>query len=80
MLYREEKKNYFGVMLKEKERLVLGRPEGVEVSGGKEEGEEEGGAPVKPMLMRPSCDLCEGEEPYCVRLCPTGAIIREEGG
>lgn len=77
MLHREEKKNYFGIMLKEKESLVLGRPEGVEVSGGKKEGGEGGGgAPLKPMLMRQACDLCGGEEPYCVRLCPTGAILR----
>jgi len=73
MLYREEGKNYYGIMLKREQDVLLGRPEGVEVmrpgSGG--------GASGKPILMRQPCDLCEGSEyAFCVEVCPTGALIR----
>ncbi|MFQ6050778.1 MAG: 4Fe-4S binding protein [Candidatus Hydrothermarchaeota archaeon] len=76
MLYKEEKKNYFGVMLKREEDLVLGRPEGLEIKRIEDISEEAGeeAASSKPILLRESCDLCEDEEPYCVRFCPTNAI------
>lgn len=73
MLYREERKNYYGVMLKREQDVLLGRPEGVEVmrsgSGGSASG--------KPILMRRPCDLCKGlEQALCVEICPTMALSR----
>ncbi len=73
MLYREERKNYYGVMVKRAHDVILGRPEGLEVmqpgSGG--------GASGKPILMRKPCDLCEGlNEALCAAICPTTALSR----
>ena len=76
MVTTEEKKNYFGVMLKMAKTIALGRPEGYEEmtlsdmqsSGG------EGGAAAKPIVLRSACDDCD--EPLCVRFCPTGAITK----
>ena len=71
MIHREEKKNYFGVMLKRDDDLVLGRPEGVEIMG---PGESSGdAASSKPILLREPCDVCEGD-PLCVKFCPTGSL------
>lgn len=76
-----EKKNYFGIMLKETENLLLARPEGLEIQriGVVEEGVEADPA-AKPILLRESCDLCEGVEggPLCIRFCPHDAISLEE--
>jgi Fe-S-cluster-containing dehydrogenase component len=84
MVHRvEEKSNYFGVMLRMGASLILGRPEGVEAKNIKEliKGEKgEGGASSKPILLRKSCNLCDGSEDYqCVRFCPTGSLEREGG-
>ena len=83
MVHRGEKKNYFGVMLRMKTGLMLGRPEGIEVKSIKEliRGDKgEAGASSKPILLRKSCNLCDGFEDYqCVRFCPTGSLEREEG-
>jgi len=76
MVMTEEKKNYFGVVLKKASTIVVGRPEGVEEmnlsdmqsSGG------EGGAAAKPIVLRVPCDDCE--EPMCVRFCPSEAISK----
>jgi len=79
-----EKKNYFGVLLKEEENLVVARPEGLEVkrigaveeSGGEKKQED---ASAKPMLLREPCDLCE-QMPYgpmCEKFCPVNAITVE---
>jgi ferredoxin len=68
VLYRgREKKDYFGVLLKEEENLVVFRPEGTEVkkigATDDEPGDQkEGDASAKPMLLREACDLCEGME------------------
>jgi Fe-S-cluster-containing dehydrogenase component len=73
ILYREERKNYFGVMLKREQDVLLGRPEGVEVM----QAGSSGGSSGKPILMRTHCDLCEGlEQALCVEICPTGALSR----
>jgi len=84
VVYRSrEKKNYFGVMLKEEENLVIARPEGLEIQriGAVEEtdqGEEkaESDASAKPMLLREACDLCGDLEdgPMCIIFCPVDAI------
>lgn len=74
LLYREERKNYYGIIVKREQDLLLGRPEGVEIarSGGG------GGASGKPILMRQPCNLCEGmERALCEVVCPTSAIKRE---
>jgi Fe-S-cluster-containing dehydrogenase component len=77
MTYRtREKKNYFGFLLKEKENLVLGRPEGVERQriGAVEEGVEADSS-AKPIMLREACDLCaDFDTPLCVKYCPTGAL------
>ena len=70
MLHREEKKNYFGMMQKREQDLVLGRPEGIEIQGAGEGGE----ASAKPILTRVPCDLCKGGEALCVIACPTGSL------
>lgn len=71
ILYREEKKNYFGPVFKREKDVLLGRPEGVEVL--KPGAPSSGGG--KPILMRPVCDLCEGEEKaLCEAVCPMGVI------
>ncbi len=82
MLFRaEEKKNYFGVILKLEESLVLGRPEGVlEATIGELQSRGGGGASAKPILIREACDGCPDREvPWCVSFCPTGALKREGG-
>lgn len=73
MVYREEKKNYFGLILKKQKELVLGRLEGVEII---KEGEQRGGSGAKPILLRESCNFCDGEF-YCVKFCPTNALEKE---
>ncbi|MBW1988293.1 MAG: 4Fe-4S binding protein [Deltaproteobacteria bacterium] len=78
MVYRaREKKNYFGLILKQPEHLVLGRPEGIETQriGAVTEGRE-ADASAKPIMLREACDLCEGfdQGPLCVLFCPTAAI------
>ncbi len=76
LLSREEKINYYGIVLKRQKDLLLGRPEGVEAMTPGAGGAEAGG---KPILMRPPCDLCEGEDTaYCVTSCPTGCLSLKE--
>lgn len=74
MLYRNEKKNYVGLMLKRPADLILARPEGVEILRPEERGE--GDSKAKPITMRRPCNDCAGEtgEPFCARACPTGSI------
>jgi ferredoxin len=78
-----EKKNYFGVLLKEEDELVIARPEGVETRkiGAVQEGDtgNKGDASAKPMLLREPCDLCEDMKygPLCVKFCPVDAITLE---
>ncbi|MDY6865044.1 MAG: 4Fe-4S dicluster domain-containing protein [Halobacteriota archaeon] len=74
MMYREEKKNYFGIMVKVVDDLLLGRPEGVEFDSESTASNEQEGASGKPILMREECDLCKGKA-YCVKLCPAESII-----
>jgi ferredoxin len=80
-----EKKDYFGVILKEEDSLVIARPEGLEIKkiGAAEEdtGEKkEQDASAKPMLLREPCDLCSEMKygPMCVKICPVDAITLEE--
>ena len=80
MVYRaREKKNYFGLIIKEDENLVLGRPEGVELQRiGSVDDEEEADAAAKPVMLRQACDLCDGSDNMlCVQFCPTGALYKE---
>jgi ferredoxin len=71
MLRLDDKRNYFGVMLKlPGGDLLLGRPEGLEVQRA---GGGEGGS-AKPILLREACDECAGEAPYCVRACPADCL------
>ena len=79
-----EKKNYFGVLLKREEDLVIARPEGTEIKRiGETEEESDSGkeqdASAKPMLLREACDLCEEMDlgPMCVKFCPVNAITEE---
>lgn len=75
-----EKKNYFGLMLKESENLVLSRPEGVEVQRiGVVDENVEADPAAKPILLREACDMCENEDkgPYCIRVCPHNVISVE---
>jgi len=72
-----EKKNYFGLMLKESENLVLARPEKLEIQRiGVVDENVEADPAAKPILLRQACDLCEGTEggPLCIRLCPQDVI------
>ena len=77
MLYHsEEKKHYFGLILKTQEKLVMARPEGTEE---RILGESAGGssqASAKPVLLREGCIECA--DPLCVKFCPTEAITRAE--
>ncbi|RJX33677.1 MAG: hypothetical protein C4525_09015 [Desulfarculus sp.] len=78
VVYRtRDKKDYFGVILKQEEDLVIARPEGLEVKriGAVEEGGG-GDASAKPMLLREACDLCADREagPLCRQICPVDAI------
>ena len=85
VLYRgREKKDYFGVMLKEEEELVVARPEGEERKriGAAEDdtdSSKKGDSSAKPMLLREACDLCEemDDGPMCVKFCPVDAVIAE---
>ncbi len=84
MAYRaREKKDYFGVLLKEEENLITARPEGLDVSriGEEADSDKEADASAKPILLREGCDLCEDMEDYgplCVAICPVDAISYEE--
>ncbi len=72
----EEKKNYFGVVLKARTHLLLGRPEGVERKTQVQLHQEgKGGASAKPILLRQPCDECV--DPLCVAFCPSGALFIE---
>lgn len=76
-----EKKNYFGVMLKEEDSLVVARPERLEVYriGEEQDQGREADASAKPMLLREACDLCENMDsgPMCIKFCPIDAISME---
>ncbi len=80
MVYRaEEKKNYFGLIIKFEDTLLLGRPEGAEEVGMAEMQSQGGGASAKPIMIREACDGCEDlDGPLCVAYCPTGALSRRE--
>ncbi len=73
MMYREEKRNYFGLMLKREDDMILGRPEGVEIQKEGEASDSDAGASAKPILLREPCDECK--DALCVRFCPTGCLI-----
>ena len=76
----KEKKDYFGVVLKEEENLVIARPEGLEVKKiGAVENTGGGDASAKPMLLREPCDLCKDREegPLCLQFCPADAIYKD---
>ncbi len=80
-VYRaKEKKDYFGLILKGDEDLILGRPEGVEVKKigavDDESSSSQEDASAKPMLLREGCDICDGVDmgPMCINFCPTGAL------
>jgi len=79
MFYFEEKKNYYGMMVKREKTLLLGRPEGEQIL---QPGEqiEGAGASAKPILLRVACDLCEDEDngPFCVQACPYGVLSMED--
>ncbi len=82
----QEKRNYFGIMLKTEEDLIIGRPEGVEVQrlGGSAEEEPSAdeededvikGPASKPILLKAPCNMCnEYDGPLCVQFCPTGCL------
>jgi Fe-S-cluster-containing dehydrogenase component len=73
----KEKKNYFGVVVKESDNLVIARPEGLEVKKiGVVEEKKEADASAKPMLLREPCNLCTDREggPLCREFCPADAI------
>lgn len=78
-----EKKDYFGVLLKREEDLVVARPEGTEIKriGAAEEepSGKQADASAKPMLLREACDLCEEMDlgPMCIKFCPVDAITEE---
>jgi Fe-S-cluster-containing dehydrogenase component len=81
MVYRaREKKNYFGLILKQEKELVLGRPEGVSEQkiGVVQEGQQSDSA-AKPIMLREACNMCEGfnDGPLCVQFCPTGTLSVE---
>lgn len=76
-----ELKDYFGVVLKEEDSLVIARPEGLEVKrigAVEEQGAAQADASAKPMLLREPCDLCAdlAEGPLCQRVCPVDAIYQ----
>ncbi len=73
MMYREEKSNYFGLMVKREEDLILGRPDGLEIQRLGETPDDDSGAAAKPILMREVCDNCYG----CIDFCPTGCLSKE---
>jgi ferredoxin len=90
VVYRaREKKDYFGVVIKEEDSLTIARPEGLEIKkiGVAEEPDDSGqkkeaDASAKPMLLREACDQCSGMKygPMCVKICPVNAILLVEGG
>jgi ferredoxin len=90
VVYRaREKKNYFGIVIKEEESLTIARPEGIEtkkIGVAEEPGDsgekKEADASAKPMLLREPCDLCADMKygPMCVKICPVNAISPAEGG
>ncbi|OGL40039.1 MAG: hypothetical protein A3C43_00710 [Candidatus Schekmanbacteria bacterium RIFCSPHIGHO2_02_FULL_38_11] len=81
IIYRAmEKKNYFGMMVKRPEDILIGRPESVEAKrpGDFSSGGGAASASAKPIFIRPTCDLCAGADEYnCVMACPTGALVKE---
>jgi Fe-S-cluster-containing dehydrogenase component len=82
VVYRtRERKDYFGVVLKEEDSLVIARPEGLEVKkiGAAEEDSGGGDASAKPMLLREACDLCEDRDdgPLCIQVCPVEAVYQD---
>jgi Fe-S-cluster-containing dehydrogenase component len=90
VVYRaREKKDYFGVVIKEEESLTIARPEGLEIKriGVAEEASDSGqkkeaDASAKPMLLREPCDQCSDVKygPMCVKICPVNAISLVQGG
>jgi len=79
-----EKKDYYAVVVKEEENLVIARPEGLEVrklrsTGEDDKGREKEDASAKPLLLREPCDLCSDrkEGPLCLQFCPVNAIYME---
>lgn len=77
-----EKKDYFAVVIKEEENLVISRPEGLEIrriGAGGETDQAKGDASAKPLLLRQPCDLCSDREegPLCLQFCPVNAIYLE---
>ncbi len=78
MFYFEEKKNYYGMMVKHEKTLYLGRPEGEQtlLPGEQIEG---AGASAKPILLRIACDCCEEEDsgPLCIQACAYGVLSME---
>ncbi len=78
MLHLDDKRNYFGVMIKlPNDVLILARPEGLEIQRPTDRKDEEG-AGAKPILLREPCDECGEEEPYCVRICPPMCLSKGE--
>lgn len=69
ILHVEDRADYFGLVLKTDEGLVVARPEG----GAEGQTGSSSGPGAKPILLREPCDLCGGE-PMCARICPTGCI------
>ncbi len=80
VLYRaQEKKDYYGVLVKEEDDLVIARPEGTErkrIGAADDSGDSKGDSSAKPMLLREACDLCEDMDhgPMCIKFCPVNAI------
>lgn len=78
-----EKKDYFGVILKREDDLLIARPEGTEVKriGAEEESDsgKKADASAKPMLLREACDMCEDMDlgPMCIKFCPVDAITED---
>ena len=85
LAYRtKEKKDYFGVILKRDEDMLIARPEGTEIKrlGETEDARADGkqqDASAKPMLLREACDMCEEMDlgPLCIKFCPVNAISEE---
>ena len=74
ILHIDDKANYFGLVLKTKgEGVVLARPEGVTSA---QQASGSGGPGAKPILLRETCDLCNGK-PKCVEACPVRCITVE---
>jgi ferredoxin len=75
-----EKKNYFGIMLKNPEDLVLARPEKLEIQRiGVVQEDVKVDPAAKPILLRKACDMCRSIEggPLCIRFCPQNVISVE---